>query len=62
MTQDAQAHPRAIPTLRCREAKVAIAWLGEAFGVDQDYGGRGYSCRDPERHLWSFGSYDPQVE
>jgi uncharacterized glyoxalase superfamily protein PhnB len=36
--------------------------LGEAFGVDQDYGGRGYSCRDPERHLWSFGSYDPQVE
>ena len=26
---------------------------------DQDYGGRGYSCRDPEGHLWSFGSYDP---
>jgi uncharacterized glyoxalase superfamily protein PhnB len=27
--------------------------------VDRDYGGRGYSCRDPEGHVWSFGSYDP---
>jgi uncharacterized glyoxalase superfamily protein PhnB len=27
--------------------------------VDQDYGGRGYSCFDPEGHLWNFGSYDP---
>ena len=27
--------------------------------ADQDYGGRGYSCRDPEGHLWWFGSYDP---
>jgi uncharacterized glyoxalase superfamily protein PhnB len=26
---------------------------------DQDYGGRLYSCRDPEGHLWSFGTYDP---
>jgi uncharacterized glyoxalase superfamily protein PhnB len=26
---------------------------------DQDYGGRGYSCRDPEGHVWNFGSYDP---
>ncbi len=26
---------------------------------DQDYGGRLYSCRDPEGHLWNFGSYDP---
>jgi uncharacterized glyoxalase superfamily protein PhnB len=25
----------------------------------EDYGGRGYSCRDPEGHLWSFGTYDP---
>ena len=29
---------------------------------DQDYGGRGYSCRDPEGHLWWFGSYDPWAE
>ncbi len=27
--------------------------------ADQDYGGRLYSCRDPEGHVWNFGSYDP---
>jgi uncharacterized glyoxalase superfamily protein PhnB len=26
---------------------------------DKDYGGRGYTCRDLEGHVWSFGSYDP---
>lgn len=26
---------------------------------DQDFGGRGYSCLDPEGHLWNFGTYDP---
>ena len=26
---------------------------------DEDYGGRGYSARDPEGQLWNFGSYDP---
>lgn len=26
---------------------------------DENYGGRGYSARDPEGHLWNFGSYDP---
>lgn len=26
---------------------------------DQDYGGRGYTCRDLEGYLWSFGDYDP---
>ena len=26
---------------------------------DKDYGGRGFSCRDLEGHLWSIGSYDP---
>lgn len=29
---------------------------------DQDYGGRFYSCRDPEGGVWNFGSYDPWVE
>ena len=28
---------------------------------DEDYGGRGFTCRDPEGHLWSFGTYDPWV-
>jgi len=26
---------------------------------DQDYGGRLYTCRDPEGHVWNFGSYNP---
>jgi uncharacterized glyoxalase superfamily protein PhnB len=26
---------------------------------DQDYGGRGYTCKDLEGYLWSFGDYDP---
>ncbi|WP_077036350.1 VOC family protein [Pelomonas sp. KK5] len=30
--------------------------------ADQDYGGRVYTCRDPEGHLWCFGSYDPWAE
>ena len=25
----------------------------------EDYGGRGYSCLDPEGNLWNFGTYDP---
>jgi uncharacterized glyoxalase superfamily protein PhnB len=27
--------------------------------VDEDYGGRGYTCRDLEGNVWSFGTYDP---
>ncbi len=26
---------------------------------DEDYGGRGYSCKDLEGYIWSFGSYNP---
>lgn len=29
---------------------------------DEDYGGRGFSCRDLEGHLWNFGTYDPWSE
>jgi uncharacterized glyoxalase superfamily protein PhnB len=32
-----------IPTMRYRDAPAAIDFL----------------CRDPEGHLWSFGTYDP---
>lgn len=28
----------------------------------QDYGGVIYTCRDPEGHMWSFGSFDPWAE
>ena len=27
----------------------------------QDYGGRDYTARDPEGHVWTFGTYDPWV-
>ena len=29
---------------------------------DKDYGGSGYTCRDPEGNVWSFGDYDPWAE
>jgi uncharacterized glyoxalase superfamily protein PhnB len=27
---------------------------------EEDGGARGYSCRDPEGHIWNFGTYDPR--
>ncbi len=29
---------------------------------DEEYGGRGFTCRDPEGHVWSIGTYDPWVD
>ena len=29
---------------------------------DEAHGGRGFSCRDPEDHLWNVGTYDPWAE
>ena len=28
---------------------------------DKPYGGRGFSCKDPEGHVWAFGSYNAWV-
>ena len=50
IVQDADAH---YAQARAAGAEIVIDI------ADQDYGGRGYSCRDPEGHLWWFGSYDP---
>ena len=25
----------------------------------EEYGGRGFACRDLEGHIWYFGTYDP---
>jgi uncharacterized glyoxalase superfamily protein PhnB len=45
------------------DAHYAHAKAAGAAIVDEisspEYGGRGYSARDPEGHLWWFGSYDP---
>ena len=33
------------------------------FGVRvENSGGLGYACRDPEGHLWMFGTYDPRQQ
>jgi uncharacterized glyoxalase superfamily protein PhnB len=40
---------------RCKAAGVEIL-------IDiktEDYGGRGFTCRDLEGHIWNFGTYDP---
>ena len=29
---------------------------------DEDYGSRGFSVRDPEGNIWSFGTYHPSLE
>ena len=42
----------------CERAKAAGAEILSP-PEDQDYGGRLYTCRDPEGYIWSFGSYDP---
>jgi uncharacterized glyoxalase superfamily protein PhnB len=26
---------------------------------DKGYGGKGFTCSDPEGHIWHFGTYDP---
>ena len=40
--------------VRARGAKIEIEIK------DEDYGGRGFCCRDLEGHLWSIGTYSPQ--
>jgi uncharacterized glyoxalase superfamily protein PhnB len=50
VVSDADAH--------CARAKTAGAAI--ILDVeDDDFGGRAYTCRDPEGHIWTFGTYDP---
>ena len=39
-------------------AKAAGAVITTELG-EMPYGGKAFSCRDPEGHLWSIGEYDP---
>jgi uncharacterized glyoxalase superfamily protein PhnB len=45
------------------DAHYARAKAAGAVIVDEleakEYGGKGYACRDPEGHVWWFGTYDP---
>ena len=40
---------------RAKEAGAEIVFDIE----DKPYGGRGFTCRDPEGHMWHVGTYDP---
>jgi len=44
--------------LICTRARAAGAEI-VMEPTDQSYGGRVFSCLDPEGQLWSFGSYNP---
>ncbi|MBA2516054.1 MAG: VOC family protein [Solirubrobacterales bacterium] len=50
----------------CEDPDAAYARAKEAGGditmelVDQAYGSREFSVRDPEGHTWSFGTYEPR--
>jgi uncharacterized glyoxalase superfamily protein PhnB len=48
---DARAH--------CARSKAAGAEI--VLDIDDEASdGRGYSCRDPQGHVWNFGTYDPR--
>ncbi|MFZ0043257.1 MAG: VOC family protein [Solirubrobacteraceae bacterium] len=46
------------PDEHCARARAAGAQIVREL-VDEPYGSREYSARDPEGNLWSFGTYDP---
>jgi len=41
----------------CARARAAGAEI--LLDIEGDGSARGYSCRDPEGHIWNFGTYDP---
>lgn len=46
----------------CERARAAGAEILDEPHDNEGYAGRGYEARDPEGHVWSFGSYDPHAE
>lgn len=46
------------PDAHYRQAKAAGAEIMHEL-KDEEYGSRGYMARDPEGHLWYFGTYRP---
>jgi uncharacterized glyoxalase superfamily protein PhnB len=50
-----------VPDVHAHYARAKAAGAEIILDVDDEAsGGRGYSCRDPEGHVWSFGTYDPE--
>jgi len=49
-----------VPDADAHHARAVAAGARVVYPLkDEEYGGRGYSCLDPEGHLWNFGTYDP---
>ena len=43
-------------------ARAKVAGFDMVLDIaDQDHGGRAFTCRDPQGHLWNVGTYDPWV-
>ena len=49
------------PDAHCRRARLAGAVILKEV-QDEEYGARGYLAKDPEGHLWYFGTYRPGAE
>jgi len=47
------------PDSHCKQAEAAGAEIVMA-PTDTDFGARNYAARDPEGHLWGFGTYWPR--
>ena len=67
-----QAPPESSDAVVCQSPYIIVPTIDEHYrdavnaGANivmpltaEDYGGKNYSCRDPEGFLWNFGSYDP---
>ena len=49
-----------VPDADAHYARAKAAGAKIAMEIkDEDYGGRGYGCHDPQGHLWYFGTFDP---
>jgi uncharacterized glyoxalase superfamily protein PhnB len=53
VVEDVDAH--------CEHARAAGAVIA-VEPMDPEYGGRMYSCKDLEGHMWHWGTYDPFAE
>jgi uncharacterized glyoxalase superfamily protein PhnB len=52
-----------VPDADAHHTRAVAAGAKVVYAIrDEPYGGRGYSCLDPEGHLWNFGTYNPWAE
>ena len=49
-----------VPDVEAHHARAKANNAEIIFDVSFEKGGRGYACKDPEGHLWMFGTYNPR--